>query len=59
MGHKYGKIVIGNSMGEIIFEETIINESKKEINLKNIATGIYFVKVSDGEKQHVQKLVVQ
>lgn len=56
---KNGKIVICNSMGEIIFEETIINESKKEINLKNIATGIYFVKVSDGEKQHVQKLVVQ
>ena len=52
-------IVILNLLGDKIFEENIFNESKKEINLKNISDGIYFVKVFDGEKQFTKKLIIE
>ena len=36
-----------------------INTDKKEIRLNNITQGIYFVKINAGEKQYVNKVVVQ
>lgn len=54
-----GKIEINNVMGEKIYIDVVDRESKKEINLKNISAGIYFVKVFDGEKSYCKKLIVE
>jgi len=53
------QVVIFNVLGENVFEINISNELKTEINLKNISAGMYFVKVSDGEKQYTKKLIVE
>ena len=39
--------------------ENIFNESKKEINLKNISSGIYFVKVESEQGVKVEKIAYQ
>lgn len=52
-------IEIYNVMGEKIYTEKINGENKKEIYVKNISVGIYFVKVREGEKEFVEKLVIQ
>ncbi|MEP7170786.1 MAG: T9SS type A sorting domain-containing protein, partial [Bacteroidota bacterium] len=54
-----GNIEIVNPLGENVFTENISNESKKEINLKNIPGGIYFVKVFDGEKYYCRKIIIE
>ena len=54
-----GNVTVANILGETIFAENILNESKKEINLKNVSDGIYFVKVFNGEKSHCKKLIVE
>lgn len=53
------KIEIHNVIGETIYNEVMDIESKKEINLININSGIYFVKVFDGEKSYCKKLIVE
>jgi hypothetical protein len=55
----HGIVELYNVMGEKVFGETIFNLSKKEISLKNISEGIYFVKVFDGEKSYCKKLIVK
>ncbi len=50
---------IFNTIGEEVFEQKIQNTSSAEINLRNISSGIYFVKIVDGEKFYSEKLVVQ
>ncbi len=55
----YGDLEIYDKFSNRIIKENFVNESKKEINLEGRPKGIYFVKVSDGEKQYVQKLVIQ
>lgn len=54
-----GEIEIYNAFGEKIFSEEINNEKQKAINLKNIAEGIYFVKIFDGEKYFCKKIVIE
>lgn len=54
-----GSIEIYSAIGEKIWYENIYNELKKEIKLKNVCGGIYFVKVFDGEKSYCKKLIVE
>jgi uncharacterized repeat protein (TIGR03803 family) len=54
---KNSQLEIFNNLGEKILEQ-VINQQSTKINLKSPA-GIYFVKVSDGEKIYTQKLVIQ
>lgn len=64
-----GTIEIYNVLGEKVFREKVFNESKKEISLRNISSGIYFVKVFDartdefpfgrGEKSYCKKIIVE
>ncbi|MCX6291542.1 MAG: T9SS type A sorting domain-containing protein [Bacteroidetes bacterium] len=54
-----GVVEIYNVFGEKIYNELFHSSSKKEITLKNMAAGIYFVKVMDGEKQYTKKLVIE
>lgn len=57
--YRKAKIEIHNVIGETIYNDVMDRESKKEINLKNINSGIYFMKVFDGEKSYCQKLIVE
>lgn len=54
-----GVMEVFNVFGEKILQEWLFNESKKEISLKNISQGIYFVEVSDGVKRYCQKLIIE
>lgn len=63
---KKGVVQVLNVTGTTIFEEEIFNSSAIEIHLKashrtggNISSGIYFVKVFDGEKQYIRKLIIE
>ncbi|MBK7854380.1 MAG: T9SS type A sorting domain-containing protein [Bacteroidetes bacterium] len=54
-----GKIEILNILGESLLTDNIFYESRKEINLKNISAGIYFVKVFEREKYYCKKIIVE
>jgi photosystem II stability/assembly factor-like uncharacterized protein len=53
------EITIYNVIGDQVYKDNIFNTSKREINLINILSGVYFVRVSDGSKQSMRKLIVQ
>lgn len=55
---KNGAVQVLNVQGSILFEEKIVNTSTKEIHL-TLSAGIYFVKVNDGEKEWIQKLIIR
>lgn len=50
---------IYNMFGEKVYEEILTSPYSKEIRLKNISSGIYFVKVNDETKTYTKKLIVQ
>jgi hypothetical protein len=54
-----GEIEIINILGENVYTENIISAAQKEVHLKNIASGIYFVKVFDGEKYYCKKIIIE
>ncbi len=54
-----GNVEILNILGENIISEKVFNETKKEIHLKNISGGIYFVKVFDEEKYYCRKIIIE
>ncbi len=53
------QLEIYNEMQEKVFEETNFNSYSKKIQLENIASGIYLVKVFDGEKIYCKKIIVE
>jgi hypothetical protein len=54
----HGQVEICNLFGENFFKEDIYASIKKEINLRNISQGVYFIKVFDGEKSYCKKLII-
>ncbi len=52
-----GKIQIFNMLGDKIFEEII--SGKLRIHLTNISSGVYFVKLSDGENHYLKKMLIE
>jgi phosphatidylinositol-3-phosphatase len=50
---------IYNMFSEKVYEEILNSPYSKEIHLKNLSSGIYFVKVSDETKAYTKKLIVQ
>jgi hypothetical protein len=54
-----GKLEIFSLLGENFHSESITHESKKEIHLLTISTGIYFVKVSDAENTYWKKVIIR
>ncbi len=54
-----GKIEIFNSLGQKVSEQKIFNSATADIQLPNLSSGIYFLKLTDGEKFYSQKLVIQ
>ena len=53
------QIKVMNILGEVIYSEQIKNVSKKEIDLEDAPSGIYFVQVQAGERIFNKKIVVQ
>lgn len=56
---KKGNVEIINAMGKTVFNESIFNVSEKDIDLVTIRSGIYFIKVTDGEKYFCEKIIIQ
>jgi hypothetical protein len=59
---KFGNLkhlVICNLFGEKVYEENFTIFDSKEIQVKNISSGIYFVNLSDGKNKNTKKLIVQ
>jgi len=54
-----GMIEIINILGESIYQHRLQNTLNLYIRLKNIPGGIYFVKVSDGERNFSKKIVIR
>jgi ELWxxDGT repeat protein len=52
------KIEIFNSVGHLIYSEDL-NSSTQTISLNNISSGIYFVRVGDGNNYAEQKLIIE
>ncbi len=57
-GMSEASISIYNLPGEKVYTETI-SGTQKEINIKTLPAGIYFVKVFDGEKYHCKKIIIE
>ncbi len=54
-----GYVNIYNTVGKKVFEQSISTQPSQIIRLENISSGIYFVKVYDGEKSYCKKLIVE
>jgi hypothetical protein len=55
---KNNRIDIYNEQGTLVFSK-ILNSKTASINTSNFSSGIYIVRVTDGEKMFHQKLIVQ
>jgi len=51
------QISIVNTMGQLVYQSEIYNP-KSEINISNLASGIYFLQVNTGNKTLVQKISI-
>jgi len=52
------QVEIYNVFGQKLYSAAI-NKQQETINMKQFSPGIYFVKMSDGEKMYVQKIIVE
>ncbi|MBL4624286.1 MAG: T9SS type A sorting domain-containing protein, partial [Flavobacteriales bacterium] len=50
-------IYITNVMGELIYQSTLTNSDKRQIDLSHHAKGVYFVKVVSGKNILVKKII--
>lgn len=56
--NKKAELEIVNLMGEVVLKNRIYLESS-EINVSSLSAGIYFVKITKGNKENVQKICIQ
>ena len=54
-----GMLEVYNAFGERILLEAIHFDSQMEINLKDVADGFYFLRISDGEGVMTKKVIIQ
>jgi alpha/beta superfamily hydrolase len=54
-------IQVVNTVGQVIETRTVSNATvgKETFNLSNLVSGVYMVKITDGDKQAVKRVVVQ
>ena len=55
----HASLKIFNMMGEEVYAVAVGSSSKQEIEIGNLAKGIYFVQVGTNERQWVEKVVVE
>jgi Secretion system C-terminal sorting domain/Fungalysin metallopeptidase (M36) len=53
------KINMIDAMGKVVYQQSNTNVANARINTANIAAGIYFLRLTAGEKQSIYKLVVK
>lgn len=58
LGFTIQRLEISNLLGEVVFSQ-VETLSKSEIDLSSQPVGVYFVKITDGEKMYTQKIVIQ
>jgi len=54
-----GKIEIFNAVGRIVYLKEIVNSDITAVNLENVSSGIYFVKVNFRENSYNRKILIQ
>jgi len=53
-----GNIEIYDAFGGLSLKEQISNETHKRLELKNVVAGMYFVRIFDGKKYHLSKMII-
>ncbi|HKR05797.1 MAG TPA: T9SS type A sorting domain-containing protein [Bacteroidia bacterium] len=56
---KNSRVIIYNSEGKKVFEKNINLSSQKEINVKSMAAGMYFVEVENEKRKFTEKIIIQ
>lgn len=59
LGISIQSIEVYNVLGENIYSASNIKQQSNEIDLSKFQKGIYFVKIYDGEKMHIEKIIKQ
>jgi len=60
LNNAFTKISIWNINGQLVFEKNIEeSDSSLELDIKDIANGLYFLHFSNGQKLIVEKIVIQ
>jgi len=54
-----GTLEVLNLFGEKVFSENVSNVSEMKVNLENMNSGIYFVKVFDGINSFCEKIILE
>jgi len=53
-------LILSNSMGEVFINETrIVQSGKMELNLRHLASGIYFLELSDQNNNLIKKRILK
>ncbi len=55
----YGQLQLLNGMGGIVYDATIKDEVEKKIDMLVLVKGFYFLKIQDGEREYVQRIVAE
>ena len=53
-----GKLELLNMLGSVVFKKTI-NQTKIELDVEDLPRGVYYVKLDNGKKQILKKLVLR
>lgn len=54
-----GAIEIFNSIGQTVYLKEFVNTKITPVNLANVVSGIYFVKVNIGESSYCRKIIIE
>ena len=52
------KLFIYDNHGNHIIESLSLNQGLKEINLNNQPKGVYFIKITNGNKKNISKVII-
>jgi hypothetical protein len=55
------KVQVTNVLGNLVFERSYVSDEKvfqAKIDLQNEPSGIYFIRVGDGQKEYVKKIMI-
>ncbi len=56
---EWNKVIIHNSLGQIILEDIVIFKSQKTYSLKNQPTGVYFLEIQTSTSKFYYKIILQ
>ena len=52
------KYKIADMLGNLVLEGTIV-QNNTNVNLNEIASGVYYIEISNGKQKAIQKLVIE